>query len=302
MAHEPLLRRVFRRRTPAAQAAAGARPAERTYEVDGPDGAVTVVEQGVGSTIVIVHGGSGDLTAWAGVADRLAGEFRVLRYTRPTYRLHPAPRGSRAAAAEVADALAVTRSAGGPVLLVGHSSGAVVALETALSAPEELAGLALYEPPLDVTHTSAAQDALRRARTAIDAGKPVKAIRIHLIEFVELKRRVVLTITLLPPVRRFFSRFADAQIADNEMLDSLPVGLERFCALELHLLLIAGETSPDHLRRRSDALAAVWPTTPERVELAGQGHGANNSAPEALASAIGAFAKRVLPLDHPTTP
>ena len=291
MARKPVVRRIVRRLAPGAAVGGVARPAERTYEVDGRGGPIPVVEQGPESgpsavTILIVHGGTGDLTAWAGVADRLADRFRVLRYTRPTYRWRPAPRGSAAAAAEVADALAVARSVGGPVLLVGHSSGAVVALEAALADPGPFAGLVLYEPPLGVTHTPAGRDALRRARAAVDAGRPVAAMRIHLIEFVELPWLIGLPITVLPPARRFFGRFADGQIADNEMLDSLPSGLERFTALELPVTLLTGEKSPAHLRDRSDRLAAVLPTVPDRVRLAGQGHGANLGAPDAVVQVV----------------
>jgi pimeloyl-ACP methyl ester carboxylesterase len=267
---------------------------ERTYEVDGPQGSVPVVEQGAGPVILIVHGGTGDLTAWAGVADRLAADFRVLRYTRATYRLHPAPRGAAAAEVEVADALAVARTAGRPVLIVGHSSGAVVALEVALADPTAIAAMALYEPPLDVTHSAGGSAAVRRARAALDAGKPIVAMRFHLHELVGMPRRVVLPITLLPGVRKLFGSFADGQIADNEMLDALPVGMERYTALDRPTLLITGEKSPQHLRTRSADLAAVLPQVVDQVTLAGQGHGANLGAPDALASAIAAFADRVL--------
>ena len=291
MARKPLVRRIVRRIAPGAPVGEVTRPAERAYEVEGPGGPIPVVEQGPTTdpgrpAVVIVHGGTGDLTAWTGVADRLAGEFRVLRYTRPTYRWRPAPRGAAAATAEVADAAAVARSVGGPVLMVGHSSGAVVALQTALVDPEAFAGLVLYEPPLGATHTPAGRKALRRARAAVDRGRPVAAMRIHLTEFVRLPWLICVPITLLPPARRFFGGFADGQIADNEMLDSLPTGVERFATLELPVVLITGEKSPAHLRDRSDRLAAVLPNPPERVELAGQGHGANLGAPDAVAQIV----------------
>ncbi len=275
------------------------RPVERTSEVARPGGPIPVVEQGpesgpadAAATVLIVHGGTGDLTAWAAVADRLASRFRVLRYTRPTYRWRPAPRGTAAVRAEVADAAAVARSVGEPVLLVGHSSGAVVALETALAEPDLFTGLALYEPPLDVTHTPAAAEALVRARAAVDAGHPMAAMRIHLLDFVAMPRRVVWPITLLPPVRNYFASYADGQIADNEMLDALPAGFDRFGGLGLPVLLITGDKSPAHLLHRSDRLAAALSGPVERVELAGQGHGANRGAPDALAAAIASFASR----------
>lgn len=294
MARKQVLRRVVRRVAPGAPVGGTTRPPERTYELDRADEPVPVVEQGSGPVLVVVHGGSGDLTAWARVADRLAGEFRVLRYTRPTYRRTPAPRGAEAAAAEVTDALAVVRSVAEPVVVVGHSSGAVVALEAALADPEPFAGVAVYEPPLDVTHSAAGGEAVRQARAALEDGKPIRAMRIHLHDLVGMPRRIVLPITVLPPVRGFFTRFAEAQIADNEMLDALPVGMERFETLDVPVLLITGEKSPRHLQTRSSDLAAVLPQVAGHVALARQGHGANLGDPEALAVVISAFARTVL--------
>ena len=52
---------------------------------------------------------------------------------------------------EASDVLAAGAAAGELILLVGHSSGAVVALEAALASPPRFAGLVLCEPFLAVT-------------------------------------------------------------------------------------------------------------------------------------------------------
>lgn len=265
-------------------------PAATVGEVTGPSGPLTVVAQGAGPTVLIVHGGSGDVTAWAPVAARLADGFRVLRYTRPLYRLDPPPAGARAVAAEVGDVLAVARDAAVPILLVGHSSGAVVALEAVLAEPATFCGLVLYEPPLDVTHSAAGADALRRARAALDAGSPAEAMRIHLTDLVGVPADLVDRMLAVPDARAFFAGFAAGQIADNEMLDALPAGMDRFAAVALPTLLICGESSPTHLLDRSRALAAALPRPPRRVMLAGQAHGAQREDPDAVAAAIRAFA------------
>ena len=252
-------------------------------------GPIPAVEQGDGPALLIVHGGSGDVTAWKHVADRLAQRFRVIRYTRPTYRLAPPPRGSDALAREVGEALAVARSIGEPTILVGHSSGAVVALETVLVDPTPFTALVAYEPPLDVTHSPQGTDALRRARAALDAGSPVEAMQIHMSDLVGLPQAVVTAMFAAPPAREVFARLAPGQIADNEMLDALPDGLARYRAVALPVLLLGGDRSPEHLQRRSDNLAATLPRTPRRMTLAGQGHIANIEAPDALAQAITDF-------------
>lgn len=268
-------------------------PAETASHVLGPAGDIDVVTQGTGRPIVVVHGGTGNRTSWEGVADELSASFRVLRYTRPTYRLTPPARGSAAVEIEVAEARAVAAWAGEPVVLVGRSSGAVVAIEAAVAEPSRFAALVLYEPPLDVTHSARGAAALRRARAALDDGRPVRAMRIHLTDLVRMPRTVATLLLAVPSARRLFADFAEGQIADDEMLDALPVGLQRFAAVELPVLLITGAKSPRHLRDRSARLAAVLPRSPEQVDLVGQAHGANDSAPDVLAEAIAAFLARL---------
>ena len=138
--------------------------------------------------------------AGAGVADR----FRVLRFDRWTYRdghADPAPAGAEAMAAEVGDVLAVAAAAGERPLLVGHSSGAVVALESALAAPSAFGAMVLYEPPV-VVGDPLGGGALRRARAALDAGDPDRAIAIHLREIAGVPRLMVAAMRRVRPVWR----------------------------------------------------------------------------------------------------
>ncbi|MFL5878768.1 MAG: alpha/beta fold hydrolase, partial [Actinomycetota bacterium] len=132
-----LLRPLVRRLLPGAPVGGGAAAAGREVLVAGADGQpIPVTEQGRGPAVLLLHAGSADRSSWAGVAAALAGRFRVLRFDRWTYRdghADPAPAGAETMAAEVADVLAVVAAAGERPLLVGHSSGAVVALESALA-------------------------------------------------------------------------------------------------------------------------------------------------------------------------
>jgi pimeloyl-ACP methyl ester carboxylesterase len=112
------------------------------------------------------------------VAAALSERFRILRFDRLIYRHDPPPTGADAMAGEVSDVLAIASAVDGPLLLVGHSSGAVVAMQSALAAPSRFAGMLLYEPPVAVTGPLGG-DALRRARAALDAGDPDEAMAIH---------------------------------------------------------------------------------------------------------------------------
>ena len=265
--------------------------------VPGPDGPIPVTDEGQGPAVLLLHAGSADRSSWAGMAAALAGRFRVLRFDRWTYRdghADAAPAGAEAMAAEVADVLAVATAAGERPLLVGHSSGAVVALESALAAPSAFRAMVLYEPPVAVDEPLGGE-ALRRARAALDAGDPDRAISIHMREIVGVPRLMVAAMRRVPPAWQVVRGHAAAQIADDEAIESLGVGLGRYARLDLPVLLLGGGRSPAHLRKRLDALAAVLPRLEEVVVLEEQGHMANLRAPGQVAEVIAAFADRLGP-------
>jgi pimeloyl-ACP methyl ester carboxylesterase len=264
--------------------------------VAGADGRpIPVTDEGQGPAVLLLHSGSADRSSWARVAAALAGRFRVLRFDRWTYRdghADPAPAGAETMAAEVADVLAVAAAAGERPLLVGHSSGAVVALESALADPSAFRAMVLYEPPVAADEPLGG-DALRRARAALDAGDPDRAITIHMREIAGAGRPMVAGLRRLPPVWQVIRGHAAAQIADDEAIESLGVGLGRYARLDLPVLLLGGDRSPAHMRARLDALAAVLPRLEEVVILEGQGHMANLRAPADVARVIAAFADRL---------
>ncbi len=196
---------------------------------------------------------------------------------------------------EVGDVLAIAGALREPVVLVGHSSGAVVSLEAArvAPAPSPFAGMVLYEPPVAVTGPLGG-DALVRAKAALDDGDPAEALRIHLIEIVGVPTRTVALMALLPPVRRRTTTFAAGQIADDVNLGSLGVGVDRYAGIDVPVVLIGGARSPKHLGVRLRALANVLPHVDSVVVLERQGHLANAFAPRKVARIIETFANTVL--------
>ncbi|MFI6072733.1 alpha/beta fold hydrolase [Actinoplanes sp. NPDC051343] len=104
-----------------------------------------LIVEGSGRSILVLHGGMGDLSSWEKVTDRLRDRFRVARLYRRQYRLD-VPR-KVTMADEVAEVLAAASTLDRPVL-VGHSSGAVLALEALAASPETFSAAVLYEPPL----------------------------------------------------------------------------------------------------------------------------------------------------------
>jgi pimeloyl-ACP methyl ester carboxylesterase len=120
--------------------------------IEVPGATLHVREQGSGPALLMIHGLAGQMAHFTyGVADRLAGQFRVVTVDRPGsgYSTRaascPADLSTQAAAlAALIDKLELGRP-----LVVGHSLGGAVALTLALEHPDRVSGLALIAP---VTH------------------------------------------------------------------------------------------------------------------------------------------------------
>lgn len=220
--------------------------------------------------------------------------FRVLRFDRRPYSVLGDVEATATMENEVNDVLAVAATTGQPVLLVGHSSGGVVALEAALASPTMFFGMVLYEPPVAVTEPLGG-DALIRAKAALIADDPGLAMDIHMREIVRASRHLVRLLRLVGPLWRRMATFAPGQIQDDANIESLGVDIDRYAGLNVPALLLGGARSPKHLRIRLDALASVLPNVDSLVVLPHQGHLANAFAPRKIANIIEAFADRVPP-------
>lgn len=236
------------------------------------------------TTLLVVHPGGGDTTAWDAVTRHLAADFRVVRIRRRIYVVGAEIALPHSMAVEAADILAIAGCLNSPAVLVGHSSGAVAALEAAVRDPSLFSGLFLYEPPMP-TRELVAGAAGVRARAAFDAGDPIEAMRIHLRDIVRMPAALVDAIFANETAQGPFATFAAAQLADTEAIDALGVGIDRFAALDVPTTLVEGDLSPAHLRQRVADLAATLPNA-RVVTLPGQSHIAHLTAPELLAAAI----------------
>jgi len=251
---------------------------------------VKAYDEGAGPPILIVHPGLDDGRSYKRVASRLAGRFRVVRVLRPLYRLDRP--GGCSIGYEVDHVLAVAKKLPQPMLLFGHSSGAIIALEALVASPDLFAGAVIYEPPL-VVGPPLGGDAATRAQAALKAGKPSQAMTIFARDVVgvpaAMARLSSLFIAAIPRYRGLIPR----QLDDLDAIDALGYRLDAYAGLELPMVLIAGDRSPAHLRERLDALGRAVPHA-ERVVLHGRGHDANVRAPGDLARIIERQADKVL--------
>ena len=115
--------------------------------VSSKDGTRIAVEcAGRGPTLLFVHGGVGDRTRWTPLFPLLASRFTACAMDR---RGHGASGDSPeySLSKEAEDVTAVVKSRPGPVVVFGHSYGAVAALE-ATFLTDRISKVMLYEPPL----------------------------------------------------------------------------------------------------------------------------------------------------------
>src|SRR4051812_21143248 len=124
-------------------------------EATARDGSIAEAEdEGIGTPVLVVHGGMGDRTTWKPVTDLLNQRFRTVRLHRRQYRLDVAG-PPVTMAQEVEHVSAIAAQLDRPVL-VGHSSGGVLALEALVTEPEAYAAAVLYEPPIRIGDRSVA--------------------------------------------------------------------------------------------------------------------------------------------------
>ena len=140
-----------------------------------------VREAGTGPGVVCIHSNASTSGQWRGLMELLAPKFRVLApdsYDSGKSPQWPSDRVIRLRdeAALIEPALA---KAGSPLVLVGHSYGAAVALIAALANPGRVRAMALYEPTLFAlldaetpapNEAEGIRNAVADASIALDAG------------------------------------------------------------------------------------------------------------------------------------
>ncbi|MDX8048079.1 alpha/beta hydrolase [Lentzea sp. BCCO 10_0798] len=164
---------------------------------------------------------------------------------------------------EVEDAQAVLAATGAERVL-GLSSGAVIALQTALRTPG-ITHVIAYEPPITVARRKAA--VVARFEKELKAGQNVEAL-ITLVKGLEFGPRALRFV----PTRFLAAVLRKGEDEERDLLDRLPTVLQdiriaeegakdlrRFQALEARVLLVGGTRSPDYLTEGLHALADLLP-------------------------------------------
>lgn len=179
-------------------------------------------------------------------------------------------------------------------MVFGLSSGAIVALETALALPGRLSTVVLYEPPLLLDGLEHLAPKLAKFQDEMSSGRVAAGMvtAMRLGQFAPwwisgLPRPLLEALTWLalhvdsgsryPPLRdlALSTRFDFALV-----FASSATGVERFKGIGetgTKIMLLGGSRSPAYLRKSLDALSRVLPSATKR-EIPNAGHGASWNA------------------------
>ncbi|TDQ00587.1 alpha/beta fold hydrolase [Labedaea rhizosphaerae] len=245
--------------------------AEDMRTVESADGCVIAwyPGSGVGPRLLCVGGAFSGRTLWDGLIACLPG-VPVHVVERRGHGLS-ADRPGSGPADEVADVHAVLREIGEPVVLVGHSSGALLALRAAVDAPL-VRGVVAYEPP-PPPPIAGVED---RLRALLAAGDRAGAVTRFLVDAVGMPERLARA-RLTAPGAESDLAMAHTLVHDVQLAEeSVPAEPSN------PVLLLLGDQSPP---RMADHLHAVAQRLPHAVvrSLPGQAHFALTAAPELIA-------------------
>lgn len=241
---------------------------------------------GSGPPFVLVHGGTADHTRWEPIRPALADRFTV-------YAMDRRGRGESGDAQEYAierefeDVAAVVESIDEPARLLGHSYGAIVALEAALRL-DDLHALVLYEPPLPVSDLDPdSAEVLAEMEALIETGEREQALLLFLGDIANMPQTELAALRSAPNwparVEAVHTIVREERARKAYEFDDAKLG----AVTTPTLLLMGSETAP-FTREATEALNDVLPNS-RIVVMEGQAHAAMSTAPELFADEVLAF-------------
>lgn len=246
---------------------------------------IAYARSGDGSPLVLVHGTAADHTRWASILAALEQRFTV-------YAMDRRGRGAsgdstdHTIAREFDDIVELVDSIGDPVVLLGHSYGAICLLEAALRA-NRVRKLVLYEPPIPAGLPVHRPGAAERLQVLLDKGDKDGVVTVFLTEIVHMPEA---EIRILQSQSSWNGRLAAAHTIPRELraVDGYRFDPVRFKEFMMPTLLLLGGDSPALLKAAIDTVHAVLPSS-RLVILPGQKHVAMNTAPALFLNEVLSF-------------
>lgn len=259
-----------------------------SHTVESADGtSIGYRKLGSGSPIVLVHGSISTGEQWLAVAELLARENTVYVMDRRGRGLS-ADAGDYSLSTESDDIKAVLGVAGEDSVLLGHSYGAICALE-AVRTGASVSSLVLYEPPLPIDAPTAGP-ALGEYAAAVEAGDGDKAMRIAAEHFLRIPPDATEALAA-SPLWAGMVELSPTWTRELAEIDKTDVLIKAYTKINVPTLLLVGDSSPSHLVGASRRLGQGLAHVTENV-FPGQNHFAHVTDPAGVAAAISAFLHR----------
>lgn len=255
---------------------------------DGVD--VRAYDEGSGHPILIIGPGLDEGTRTKKLAAVLARRFRVLRLHRRQYRLDlkaTTDGTPHSVAQEVEDVVAIAEAVGQPLLVYGHSSGGVVALEALVATPSMFVGAVIFEPAIVsvMPLNGDGDEIIARMHDEIAAGRPGRALTVFARDATGLPAWQARLIGVLTTVIPRYRRLVPCQADDLQAMLDVGAPLDAYARIDSPIVLLGGDRSPAGIAAPLDALQDAIPDA-ERIVMHGRDHGADVKAPAQVAGVV----------------
>lgn len=244
---------------------------------------------GAGPAIILVGGALSDGSGAAPLAKLLAPHFTAVTYDRRG-RGASGDTAPYSPAREIEDIEALIDELGGTAFVHGHSSGAVLALETANALPAKVLKLSLYEPPfiIDDSRPPPPENYAAHLDELIAAERRGEAVEYFMTEVVGTPAEAMAQMKAAPawPALEALAHTLpyDAAVLGDRM-SGKPLPAYGWDAVAMATLVMDGGASPAWIRNSAQTLAETLPKAEHRT-LDGQAH---NAAPEVVAPELERF-------------
>ena len=250
--------------------------------------AIAFDKTGQGPAIILVGGALSARSAAAPLALLLAARFTVFAYDRRG-RGDSGDTAPYAVECEVEDIDALIKEAGGTAFVLGHSSGAVLALEAAARGLA-ITRLALFEPPfiVDDSRPPVPNDYVAQVNELVSAGRRGDAVEFFMTQAVGVPDDLVAQMRGMP-MWAAMEKVAHTLAYDGKIMGDNMAGhslqANQWASVTIPTLVMDGGASPVWMRNAARALADILPHAQYHT-VEGQMH---DVAPEALAPVLVEF-------------
>ncbi len=258
------------------------------------DGTVIAYDQtGSGFPVILVDGAlcSRDFGPMPKLARLLSSDFTVINYDRRG-RNASGDTKPYAPEREIEDIDALIKAAGGPVFLVGFSSGAALALSAA-AAGLHIAKLALYEPPfmVDGQGHHPPGDSLEQLKHMISQDRRADAVKFFMHDMIGLPGIAIFMMKLMP-IWPKLKAVAHTLPYDVAILGDFSLPETKAASVKIPTLISGGDKSQITLQQAVRKLAQIMPDNQLEI-LKGQNH---NVSEKAIAPVLTAFFESQVPV------